>query len=330
MLPAQRRYPIGAEVIGKDQTHFRVWAPKAREIDVVLENGAGSKPVFYPLTPEPGGYFSGAVNAGAGTRYRFRVNGVENFYPDPASRFQPEGPHGPSCVVDPRQFRWADTNWPGPALAGLKGQIIYEMHIGTFTKEGTWRAATEELAELSRVGITVVEMMPIADFPGNFGWGYDGVDLFAPSHLYGTPDDLRQFIDHAHSLGLGVILDVVYNHFGPDGNYLAIYSGDYLIRENETDWGDSINFDGLNSAPVREFFIANGRYWIDEFHFDGFRFDATDAIHDKSDEYIIGAVGRAACKAAARRSIVLIAENERQVTKLIRPRSEGDDNLDAV
>src|ERR1700693_5416004 len=330
MLPAQRRYPIGAEVIGKDQTHFRVWAPKAREIDVVLENGAGSKPVFYPLTPEPGGYFSGAVNAGAGTRYRFRVNGVENFYPDPASRFQPEGPHGPSCVVDPRQFRWADTNWPGPALAGLKGQIIYEMHIGTFTKEGTWRAATEQRAELARIGITVVEMMPIADFPGNFGWGYDGVDLFAPFHLYGTPDDLRGFIDRAHSLGLAVILDVVYKHFGPDGNYLAIYSGDYLIREQETDWGDSINFDGPNSTPVREFYITNGRYWIHEIHFDGFRFDATDAIHDKSDEYIIGAVGRAARKAAAPRSIILIAENERQVTKLIRPRSEGGDDLDAV
>ena len=212
----------------------------------------------------------------------------------------------------------------------MKGQIIYEMHVGIFTKEGTWRAASEQLAELARIGITVVEMMPIADFPGNFGWGYDGVDLFAPFHLYGTPDDLRQFVDRAHSLGLAVILDVVYNHFGPDGNYLAVYSNDYLIREQETDWGDSINFDGPNSTPVREFYITNGRYWIDEFHFDGFRFDATDAIHDKSDEYIIGAVGRAARKAAAPRSIILIAENERQVTKLIRPRSESGDDLDAV
>jgi maltooligosyltrehalose trehalohydrolase len=212
----------------------------------------------------------------------------------------------------------------------MKGHVIYEMHIGTFTKEGTWQAAAEQLAELARIGVTVVEMMPIADFPGNFGWGYDGVDLFAPFHLYGAPDDLRAFVDHAHSLGLAVILDVVYNHFGPDGNYLAVYSDDYLIREHETDWGDSINFDGPNSAPVREFFITNGRYWIDEFYFDGFRFDATDAIHDKSDEYIIGAVGRAARKAAAPRSIILIAENERQVTKLIRPRNEGGDDLDAV
>src|SRR5204863_2210660 len=194
----------------------------------------------------------------------------------------------------------------------------------------TWRAASEQLAELARIGITVVEMMPIADFPGNFGWGYDGVNLFAPFHMYGTADNLRQFVDRAHSLGLAVILDVVYNHFGPDGNYLAVYSNDYLIREQETDWGDSINFDGPNSTPVREFYITNGRYWIDEFHFDGFRFDATDAIHDKSDEYIIGAVGRAARKAASPRSIILIAENERQVTKLIRPRSEGGDDLDAV
>ncbi len=180
---AQRRHPIGAEVIGKDQTHFRVWAPKAREIDVVLEDGARSEPIFYPLTPEAGGYFSGAANVGAGSRYRFRVNGGENFYPDPASRFQPEGPHGVSCVVDPRQFQWADTDWSG---VKLKGQIIYEMHIGTFTKEGTWRAAAEQLPELARIGITMVEMMPVADFPGKFGWGYDGVNLFAPSHLYGT------------------------------------------------------------------------------------------------------------------------------------------------
>jgi maltooligosyltrehalose trehalohydrolase len=204
------------------------------------------------------------------------------------------------------------------------------MHVGTFTKEGTWQAASEQLEELARIGITVVEMMPIADFPGNFGWGYDGVNLFAPFHLYGTPDDLRAFVDRAHSLGLAVILDVVYNHFGPDGNYLAIYSDDYLIREQETDWGDSINFDGPNSRPVREFYITNGRYWIDEFRFDGFRFDATDAIHDKSDEYIIGAVGRAARKAAEPRDIILIAENERQVTKLLRPRSELGDDLDAV
>src|SRR5881398_2090494 len=204
------------------------------------------------------------------------------------------------------------------------------MHIGTFTKEGTWRAATEQLAELARIGITVVEMMPVADFPGKFGWGYDGVNLFAPSHLYGTPDDLRAFIDRAHSLGLAVILDVVYNHFGPDGNYLGVFSDDYLVREKENEWGDAINFDGTNSGPVREFFVTNGRYWIEEFHFDGFRFDATHAIRDQSDEYMIGAVGRAAREAAGSRSILLIAENDLQEAKMARPLNEGGDDLDGM
>jgi len=290
MALAKRRYPIGAELIGPNETHFRIWAPKAQHVELVLEESAtkNAKRTFHPLDPEKGGYFSGAANVGAGACYWFRVNRAEHFHPDPASRFQPDGPHGPSCVEDPTTFQWTDSHWPG---VKLKGQIIYEMHVGTFTREGTWRAAAGKLAELARIGITLIEMMPIADFPGKFGWGYDGVDLFAPTHLYGTPDDLRAFVNRAHSLGLGVILDVVYNHFGPDGNYLGVYSNDYLIREKENDWGESINFDGPNSGPVREFFITNGRYWIEEFHFDGFRFDALHAIRDQSDEYIVGAVG---------------------------------------
>ena len=327
MSQAKRRYPIGAELIGENQTHFRVWAPKAQQVDVVLENAAESKPNFCPLIAEPGGYFSGTANATSGTRYRFRVNEAESFFPDPVSRFQPDGPHGVSCVVDPTEFKWNDADWPG---LKLKGQIFYEMHIGTFTKEGTWRAAAEQLSELARIGITVIEMMPVAEFPGRFGWGYDGVDLFAPSHLYGIPDDLRAFIDRAHSLGLGVILDVVYNHFGPDGNYLGVYSDDYLLRGKGHEWGDSINFDGRNSEPVREFFVLNGRYWIEEFHFDGFRFDATHAIHDKSEEYIITAVGSDARQAAGSRSIILIAENDLQESKMARPQNEGGDGLDGM
>jgi maltooligosyltrehalose trehalohydrolase len=317
MLQAKRRYPIGAELVGENQTHFRVWAPKAREVDVVLENSSEGKQQLCPLTAEPGGYFSGAANTGAGARYRFSVNGAENFYPDPASRFQPDGPHGSSCIVDPTKFQWSDADWAG---LKLKGQIFYEMHIGTFTSEGTWRAAAEQLPELARIGITIIEMMPVAEFPGRFGWGYDGVDLFAPSHLYGTPDDLRAFVDRAHSLGLGVILDVVYNHFGPDGNYVGIYSDDYLVRGKGHEWGDVINFGGPNSGPVREFFITNGRYWIQEFHFDGFRFDATHAIHDESEEYIIGAVGHAAREAGGSRSIILVAENDLQEAKMVRQR----------
>ena len=326
----QRRYPIGAELIGEGRTHFRVWAPKAKRLDVVLESSPEDEAerTFHPLEAESGGYFSGAIAADAGAFYRFRVNEAESFHPDPASRFQPQGPHRSSCVVDPSRFRWSDEQWKG---VRMPGQIIYEMHIGTFTREGTWRAAAKELAELARIGVTVIEMMPIADFPGEFGWGYDGVDLFAPCRLYGTPDDLRAFVDHAHSLGLGVILDVVYNHLGPEGNYVRVFSDDYFTDQNEkNDWGDSLNFDGPNSGPVREFFITNGRYWIDEFHFDGFRFDATQSIVDSSEEYIVGAIGRAARIAAGERSIILIAENEPQDTKLVRPRSEGGDDLDGL
>jgi maltooligosyltrehalose trehalohydrolase len=321
----KRRYPIGAEIIGQNETHFRVWAPKAKALDVVLD--PDSSPKFQPLTREEGGYFAGSVECGAGAHYKFRIDRGETSYPDPASRFQPDGPHGNSCVVDPFAFKWKDSNWPG---VKLPGQIIYEFHVGTFTPQGTWEAAAEKLEEVKSAGITLLEMMPIADFPGRFGWGYDGVDLFAPTRLYGKPDDLRAFIDRAHETGLGVILDVVYNHSGPDGNYLGLYSDDYVRHDLPKDWGDPINFDGANSASVREFYITNGRYWIEEFHFDGFRFDATQSIYDKSDEYIVGAIGRAARDAAGKRSIILVAENETQETKLARTRSEGGDDLDGL
>lgn len=329
MSLGKRRYPIGAELIGSDETNFRLWAPKAQRVDLVLEDSAAknAKQQIHALKAEDGGYFSGTANVVAGARYRFRLNGEGNFYPDPASRFQPGGPHGPSCIVDPAQFRWTDSQWPG---ISQKGQIIYEMHVGTFTNKGTWHAAAQQLEELARIGITVVEMMPVADFPGKFGWGYDGVNLFAPSHLYGTPGDLRAFIDRAHSLGLAVILDVVYNHFGPDGNYLGAFSNDYLVRGKEHEWGDAVNFDGPNSGPVREFFITNACYWIEEFHFDGFRFDALHAIRDQSSEYVIGAIGRAARKAAGARSIILIAENDRQEAKMVQPRTKGGDDLDGM
>jgi maltooligosyltrehalose trehalohydrolase len=324
-----RRYPVGAELLAENETHFRVWAPKAKRVDIVLEESAAQDAArtFHPLTREKGGYFSGSAPASAGVCYRFRVDGAGDFHPDPASRFQPYGPHGSSSVVDPFVFKWSDAEWRG---ATLQGQIMYEMHVGTFTREGTWSAAAHQLEELARLGITVVEMMPIADFPGNFGWGYDGVNLFAPTRLYGTPDDLRAFVDRAHSLNLAVILDVVYNHFGPDGNYLRVFSENYFTPKHENDWGESINFDGPNAGPVREFYITNGRYWTEEFHFDGFRFDATQDVHDESGEYIIGEIGRAARAAAGKRSLILVAENEPQETKLVRPWSEGGDELDGL
>jgi len=326
-----RRYPIGAELIDARHTHFRVWAPKAQQLDVLIEGGKSNRgktsPVAHRLTPEEGGYFSGVAEAAAGSLYRFQIDGGDTAYPDPASRFQPEGPHGPSCVVDHTTFRWKDDNWRGVTLPR---KVLYEMHVGTFTPEGTWKAAVRQLPELARIGIGVIELMPIADFCGPFGWGYDGVNLFAPTRLYGTPDDVRRFVDRAHSLGLGVILDVVYNHFGPEGNYIQNFSDDYLTKRHENEWGDSINFDGPNSGAVREFYITNGRYWIEEFHLDGFRFDATQNVIDESEEYIIGALGRAARKAAGNRSILLVAENEAQEAKLLRPRKERGDDLDAV
>ena len=221
-----RRLPVGAEVVPGRGVHFRVWASQRQRVEVVLEGGRGQGPGVEPLvvalTPEASGYFSGLVaGAGADTLYRYRLDGEAALYPDPASRFQPCGPHGPSQVIDPDIFDWHDSSWHGVLLVG---QVIYEMHLGTFTSEGTWEAASRELPELAKVGITVIEIMPIADFSGRFGWGYDGVNLFAPTRLYGTPDDCRRFVDRAHALGLGVIMDVVYNHLGPDGNYLVRFS----------------------------------------------------------------------------------------------------------
>ncbi|HEY2905253.1 MAG TPA: malto-oligosyltrehalose trehalohydrolase [Vicinamibacterales bacterium] len=317
----RRRFPVGAEYLENGQTHVRVWAPASREVSVV-SGGAAT-----PLDAENAGYFSGLVALSPGTRYQFQLTDGDRLYPDPASRFQPDGPHGPSEVVDPAAFAWTDSAWAGVQIAG---QVVYEMHVGTFTREGTWLAASRELAELARIGITLVEMMPIAEFNGRFGWGYDGVGLFAPTRLYGRPDDLRQFVDRAHALGVGVILDAVYNHLGPSGNYLRAFSPAYFTDKYENEWGDAINFDGDDAAPVREFFEANAAYWINEFHFDGLRLDATQQIFDQSDEHIIRAIGRAVRQAAVPRAVVLVAENEPQDARLVRPVADGGYGLDAL
>ncbi len=322
----RRRLPVGAELLPEGGAHFRVWAPRRRRVSVVVEGG-GERGA-YTLEPEADGYFSGTVRAAkAGTLYRFRLDDDENLCPDPASRFQPDGPHGPSQVIDPAAFRWTDDGWRGVAR---EGQVLYEMHVGTFTPEGTWAAAAEQLPELAALGVTVVEMMPVADFPGRFGWGYDGVDLFAPCRLYGTPDDLRRFIDRAHALGVGVILDVVYNHFGPDGNYVRQFSEHYFTDRHTTEWGDPINFDGPDSGPVREFFVSNAGYWIDEFHFDGLRLDATQNIYDDSKDHILAAIGRRVRAAARGRSTYIVAENEPQHVKLVRPADRRGYGLDAL
>ncbi len=320
--PHTRRCPIGAEVT-RDGTHFRVWAPIRTKVEVLIEGG----PVV-TLDAEDGGYFSGfGADVGDGARYRFRLDGSPALYPDPASRFQPDGPHGPSQVVDPAQFPWNDRDWPGvPA----EGQVLYEMHIGTFTPEGTWVAAAARLPELASLGITAIEVMPVADFPGRFGWGYDGTCLFAPTRLYGTPDDFRRFVDAAHVQGLGVILDVVYNHFGPDGNYVREFAPQFLSTEHTTDWGEPFNFDGPDSGPIREFFIANAAYWIEEFHIDGLRLDATQAIFDSSSDHILAAITRRVREAAHGRLTFLMGENEPQDANLVRSPEMGGSGLDAI
>ena len=268
------------------------------------------------LSPEGNGYFSGsAATLGSGGRYRFRLDDQEKLYPDPASRFQPEGPCGPSEVVEPRAFAWTDGDWPG---VSPRGQVIYELHVGTFTTEGTYAAAAERLESLSQLGVTIVELMPLADAPGRFGWGYDGVNLWAPNRLYGRPDDLRRLVAAAHAAGIGVILDVVYNHIGPNENYLGCFSTDYFTDRYKNEWGDAINFDGDNATPSREFFIENAGYWIEEFHLDGLRLDATQQMFDASDDHILAAIGRRVRVAARGRGTYLVSENETQETRLVR------------
>lgn len=327
----RRRLPVGAEVQSTGGVHFRVWAPFHQEVQVVVEgeasNSSDSQRSF-ELSREADGYFSGLVaSARNGMLYQYRLEEQAEAYPDPASRFQPKGPHGPSEIVDPGLFTWTDQAWTGVSIEGL---LLYEMHVGTFTKEGTWESAGRELSELAALGITVLEVMPVAEFPGSFGWGYDGVNLFAPTRLYGRPDGFRRFVDQAHSLGMGVILDVVYNHLGPDGNYLAQFSGDYFTDRYETDWGKAINFDGNRAEPVRDFFISNACYWIEEFHLDGLRLDATQNIYDQSSKHILAVMTRHVRRAAGKRSVILVAENEPQDVKLLRPLDQGGYGMDAL
>src|SRR3569833_1401863 len=318
-----RRLPVGAEVT-PEGVHFRVWAPTSNRVAVQLLSAGTEKEVV--LEKEADGYFSGLVPvARAGMFYKYHLD--SGAFPDPASRYQPEGPHGSSQIIDPSTFRWTDNNWRGVTR---EGQVIYEMHLGTFTSKGTWTAAMEQLPELARLGGTVLEVMPVADFPGLVGWGYDGVDLFAPTRLYGTPDEFRAFVDRAHGLGLGVILDVVYNHIGPDGNYLKQFSPDYFSNRYQIEWGEALNFEGANSGPVREFFISNAGYWIDEFHLDGLRLDATQQIFDSSEEHVLAAISRRVRAAAKGRATYLVAENEARHSKLARPLEDGGYGIDAL
>lgn len=326
-MAAKRRLPVGAEILLSGGVHFRLWAPKPKRVKLVVEAEEGLA-FAIEMKRERKGYFSCAVaEAQAGVRYRFQLDDRDELYPDPASRYQPEGPHGSSQIVDPFQFRWTDSSWPGIP----EHRVLYEMHIGTFTLEGTFLAASKELKSLAELGITVIEMMPVAEFDGDFGWGYDGVAMYAPYHHYGTPDDFRYFVDTAHALGVGVILDVVYNHCGPSGSYKSQYSDDYYTDRYDCEWGDAFNFDGKHSDSVREYFITNACYWITEFHLDGLRLDATQLMWDNSGgEHIIAAIVRETRKAAGNRAIYLVGENEPQKTHLIQSPDNNGYGMDAV
>ena len=314
---------LGANLTG-DGVHFAVWAPKVARVEVELQTHDGL--IYHPLERDSGGVHAGVITGiGAGARYKFRLND-EGSFPDPWSRFQPEGVHGPSEVIDPHAFTWSDERWPGITMDGL---VIYELHVGTFTSEGTYEALIGQLAELKRLGIDAIELMPVAEFPGSRNWGYDGVDLFAPTRNYGRPDDLRCLVDAAHREGLGVILDVVYNHFGPDGNYLRLYSDDYFTDRHRSPWGEGINYDGVNSRRVRDLVIENACYWIREFHMDGLRLDATDAIVDDNPLHIVAEIAENV-RAVSDKSVVVISEEASNDVRTIRPRDIGGYGLDAI
>jgi maltooligosyltrehalose trehalohydrolase len=316
-----RRLPFGAEPLGDGLASFRVWAPDHGAVDVVLAAGEQA------LAPEGDGCFSGVAPCAVGGRYGYRLAGHDRPLPDPASRWQPDGPHGLSALVDPDAFTWRDRHWTGPAP---DGHVFYEMHVGTFTPEGTWTAAHAHLPRLRDLGVTVVQMMPVAEFGGAFGWGYDGVCWFAPSHLYGSPDDLRAFVDDAHGLGLAVVLDVVYNHFGPEGNYLCTFARSATSDCYTNEWGDALNFDQPGSAGMRLFATSNAEYWVREYHFDGLRLDATQQIFDHSPEHVVSAIVRHARAAAGSRRVIVLGENEPQESALLRPPEQGGFGLDLL
>ena len=308
------------------RTHFNVWAPRAERVEVVVEPGPRGPARSVPLVRDEHGYFTGSsAEVGPGDRYRYRLDDADS-WPDPASRFQPEGVHGPSAVIDPTRFAWTDAAWAGPDRDRM---VIYELHVGSFTPQGTYTGVADHLTDLVELGVTVIELMPLNACDGRWNWGYDGAALFAPSHHHGTPDELRMLIDRAHALGLAVILDVVYNHFGPAGNYTGRFSADYVRSDHITAWGPAINLGGPGAANVTTFFLANAWHWVDEYHFDGFRLDATHAFVDDGPHPFLAEFTRQ-IRDATPRNLVVIAEDHRNLRTILDPRSDGGWGLDGV
>lgn len=316
---------IGASVDGP-VTRLRVWAPGHAHVELVIESGARRGDEL-AMTAQPLGYFELSVEqVGAGDRYRYRVDGAGPF-PDPASRSQPDGVHGASAVVDAGTFGWTDQAWEGVPPERL---VLYELHVGTFTPEGTWRAAIERLPYLQALGVTAIELMPVADFPGARNWGYDGVALYAPARCYGAPDDLRALVDAAHAAGIAVWLDVVYNHVGPDGAYLFAFSPYYFTDRYPSPWGKSVNLDGPHADEVRALLVDNALAWVHDFHIDGLRLDATHAMRDASQRHFLAELAARVRSADAGRPVTVVAEDHRNLAAMIRPEAAGGWGLDGV
>jgi len=302
--------PFGAAPRGDGQFAFRLWAPG--EARVMLEVGEA----LAPMARTADGWHEAVLEASAGARYRYRL-ADDVVVPDPASRFNPDDVHGASQLVDPREYLWRESGWRGRPW---EEAVVYELHVGTFTPQGTFAAARERLAELAALGITAIELMPVADFPGARNWGYDGVLPYAPDASYGTPNELKALIDAAHGHGLMVLLDVVYNHFGPDGNYLHAYCPQFFNARRRTPWGAAINFDGPMSRTVRDFFVHNALYWVEEYALDGLRLDAVHAIRDDTDPHIVCEIAQCLRAGPGReRHVHLVLENDANQAHFLGP-----------
>ena len=313
--------PVAGARIGREGVTYRVWAPDHRKISVLVTSPTVDRE--FPLVAETNGYWSAIDPEGkAGDLYQFLFPDGR-LRPDPMSRFQPQGVHGPSACIDPAAFRWGATSWVRPAWTG---QSIYEIHVGTFTSAGTYLAAIEKLNHVRDLGVEAIELMPLADFAGERNWGYDGVALYAPAHSHGHPDDLRALVDAAHERGLAVILDVVYNHLGPAGNYLSDFSARYFRSDEPTPWGHGFDLNDSHNRPVRDFIVSNAAYWVGEFRFDGLRLDATHAIADQSPAHLLEEIAAA----IHARGGFLIAEDERNEARLVTPPDRGGVGLDAL
>src|SRR3954465_7777570 len=314
---------LGASLAGYN-CNFSVWAPSAQTVTLRLINDQGSND--WPMQSS-GGYFSLQAFARTGDKYFYIVD-QNKPVPDPVSRLLPEGVHGPTEIVDPEKFAWTDSAWHG---LPLRDYVIYELHIGTFTPEGTFDAAIAKLPYLKKLGITVIEIMPVAAFPGTRNWGYDGVAPYAVQASYGGPEGLKRFVDAAHAAGLGVLQDVVYNHLGPEGNYLRMF-GPYFTSKYETPWGEALNFDGEHCDGVRRYFVDNAEYWVREYHMDGLRLDAVHTIHDESAKPLLAEITERvdALERELGRSAQIIAESDENDVKLVLPRERGGFGLDAV